>query len=176
MTVYALDDLTPVLPPAGRYWVAPGAHVIGQARLGLDVNVWFGAVIRADNDVIEIGDGTNIQEHCLLHADPGFPIRIGKGCVIGHHAIVHGCTIGDGVLLGMGATVINGAKIGNNCLVGAHSLVTEGKEFPDGMLIMGTPAKAVRPVAPEVIENIRKDAVKYAERAKRYAKGLRPIA
>lgn len=175
MTVYALDEHTPKLPPDGRYWVAPGAHVIGRVTLGIDVGIWFGAVIRADNDTIEIGEGTNIQEHCLLHADPGFPIRIGAGCVVGHRAIVHGCTIGSGTLVGMGSTIINGAKIGNNCLIGANSLITEGKEFPDGTLIMGSPAKAIRPVPLEAIENIRKDAVRYAERWKRYVTGLRPV-
>jgi carbonic anhydrase/acetyltransferase-like protein (isoleucine patch superfamily) len=175
MTIYALDEHQPVLPEAGRFWIAPGAHVVGRVRIGTDVGIWFGAVIRADNDTIEIGERTNIQEGALLHADPGFPIRIGAGCTIGHHAIVHGCTIGPSTLIGMGATILNGAKIGANCLVGANALVTEGKEFADGTLIVGSPAKALRPLDPQAIENIRKDVAGYVAKWQRYAKELKPI-
>lgn len=175
MPYYALDEHRPNLPEAGRYWIAPGAHVMGRVTLGVDVGIWFNAVIRADNDTITIGARSNIQEGCLLHADPGFPISIGEGCIIGHKAIVHGCTIGDGTLVGMGATVLNGAKIGRNCLIGANALVTEGKEFPDGTLIVGSPAKAIRPVSPEVIAGIAKDADGYVKKWQRYVKGLKSL-
>ncbi|HEX9464128.1 MAG TPA: gamma carbonic anhydrase family protein [Alphaproteobacteria bacterium] len=175
MAIYALDDYVPQLPPAGRYWVAPEAHVIGRVRLGLDVGIWFGAVVRADNDTIDIGEGTNIQENAMLHADPGFPIVIGAHCTVGHHAIIHGCTIGPGALIGMGVTVLNGARIGANCLVGANALVTEGKVFDDNTLIMGAPAKAVRTLDAETIARFHKDAGRYVEKLRRYAKGLRRI-
>src|SRR5919202_1912776 len=131
MAIYAFEEFRPELPGEGRFWIAPGAHVIGRVRIGVDVGIWFGAVVRADNDTIEIGEGSNLQENAMLHADPGFPLVIGAGCTIGHHAILHGCTIGANTLVGMGATVLNGARIGANCLVGANALVTEGKEFPD---------------------------------------------
>jgi carbonic anhydrase/acetyltransferase-like protein (isoleucine patch superfamily) len=175
MAIYALDEHVPELPPAGRFFVAPEAHVIGRVRLGADVSVWFGAVIRADNDTIDIGEGSNIQENAMLHADPGFPIKIGKHCTIGHHAIIHGCTIADGALVGMGATILNGAKIGSNCLVGANALVTEGKVFEDNSLIVGTPAKAIRKLDEATIAAFHKDAGRYVEKLYRYAKGLRRI-
>src|SRR5689334_16030724 len=122
MPVYALGDIVPELPDDNQVWIAPGAHVIGRVRLGRDVGVWFGAVLRGDNELIDVGDGTNIQEGAMLHTDPGFPLSLGAGVTIGHHAIVHGCTIGDGSLIGMGATILNGARIGANCLVGANAL------------------------------------------------------
>jgi len=173
MPIYALDEHTPQLPE--RYWVAPDAHVIGRVRLGLDANIWFGAVLRADNDTIEIGAGTNIQDGVMVHADPGFPVFVGAGCSVGHHAILHGCTVAAGALIGMGATVLNGARIGANCLVGANALVTEGKEFADNSLIVGAPAKAVRTLDPAVIARFQKDAVRYVERSRRYAAGLKRI-
>ena len=148
MPIYALDDRTPTLPGADRFWVAPDAHVIGNVVLGEDVGVWFGAVIRGDNDPIEIGARTNIQEGAMLHSDPGLPLRVGAGITVGHHAILHGCTVGDNSLVGMGATILNGARIGANCIVGANALVTEGKAFPDFSLIVGAPAKVVRTLDP----------------------------
>lgn len=175
MPYYALDEFKPTLPEEGRYWIAPGAQVIGRVTLGRDVGIWFNAVIRADNDTITIGERTNIQEGCLLHADPGYPIAIGAGCTVGHKAIVHGCTIGPGTLVGMGATVLNGAKIGANCLIGANALVTEGKEFPDGTLIVGAPARALRPLTPEAIATIARDVEGYVQKWRRYAKGLKPL-
>ncbi len=144
MPVYALGDLAPELPETGAFWIAPDAHVIGKVRLHADVGIWFGAVLRGDNELIEIGARSNIQEGAMLHTDMGFPLSVGADCTIGHHAILHGCTIGDNSLIGMGATVLNGAKIGRNCLVGANALVTEGKEFPDNSLIVGAPARAIR--------------------------------
>lgn len=130
MPLYALGPLRPQTPTEGSYWVAPDANIIGQVELGEDVGIWFGATLRGDNEPIRIGARTNIQEAVIIHVDPGHPVSIGEGCTIGHRAIVHGCTIGDNSLIGMGATILNGAKIGRNCLVGANALVTEGKEFP----------------------------------------------
>jgi len=175
MPLYALDEVSPEVPPDDSHWIAPDAHVIGRVRLGKSVGVWFGAVIRGDNDLISVGDGTNIQDGAMLHADEGVPLTIGAGCTIGHHAIVHGCTIGDGSLIGMGATILNNARIGRNCLVGAGALVTEGKEFPDNSLIMGVPAKAVRTLDDAAVEGLRKSAEGYVRNAERFRRSLRPI-
>jgi carbonic anhydrase/acetyltransferase-like protein (isoleucine patch superfamily) len=175
MPLYTLDDVSPTLPEAGRFWIAPDAHVIGRVRLGRDVGIWFGTVIRGDNEPIEIGEGTNIQEGCMLHTDPGAPMTIGAGCTVGHHAILHGCTIGENSLVGMGATVLNGARIGANCLVGAGALVTEGKEFPDNSLIVGAPAKAIRTLDEDAVQRLRRTAQHYVENWQRFANGLRRI-
>jgi carbonic anhydrase/acetyltransferase-like protein (isoleucine patch superfamily) len=175
MPVYSLDEITPVLPEQGRYWIAPDAHVIGRVRLGLDVGIWFGAVLRGDNELIDIGDATNIQEGALLHTDEGAPLSVGAGCTIGHHAILHGCTIGENSLIGMGATILNHARIGRNCLVGASALVTEGKEFPDNSLIVGTPAKAIRVLDDDAIERLRWSARHYVDNWKRFAKTMKRI-
>ena len=175
MPVYALDEHSPTLPEADRYWVAPDAHVVGRVTVWEDVGIWFGAAVRGDNEVIAIGARTNIQEGAMLHADPGFPVTVGEDCTIGHHAIVHGCTIGDGSLIGMGATVLNGAKIGKGCLVGANALVTEGKEFPDNSLIVGAPARAVRTLEAGAVEKLRRSAAHYVENARRFQRGLRRI-
>ena len=176
MPIYALHDHSPSLPEQGRYWIAPSAEVIGNVRLGLDVGIWFGAVLRGDNEPIDVGDRTNIQEGAMLHADPGFPLRIGADCTIGHHAIVHGCTIGTSSLIGMGAMVLNGAKVDSNCLVGARALVTEGKEFPDNSLIVGAPAKLVRTLNGEAFDSLRRSALNYVANWQRYDAGLRRIA
>ncbi|MBB3317850.1 carbonic anhydrase/acetyltransferase-like protein (isoleucine patch superfamily) [Rhizobium sp. BK181] len=175
MPVYALGGLTPDLPAPGTYWIAPDAHVIGQVSLGVDVGIWFGAVLRGDNEPILVGAATNIQEGAMLHTDPGFPVTIGEGCTIGHHAIVHGCTIGNNSLIGMGATVLNGARIGNNCLVGANALITEGKEFPDNSLIVGSPARVIRTLDEAAIEGLRRSAEKYVGNWQRFARDLRPL-
>ncbi|WP_182422319.1 gamma carbonic anhydrase family protein [Aureimonas sp. ME7] len=175
MPLYALDDLAPAVPAPDRFFVAPGAHVIGDVSLGEDVGVWFGAVIRGDVAPIRVGALTNVQEGAVLHADPGFPLLIGEGCTIGHGAIVHGCTLGDNTLVGMGATILNGARIGRNCLVGAGALVTEGKEFPDGSLILGSPAKLARALDEAAIEALRQSARRYVANARRFAAGLRPF-
>ena len=174
MSVYDLGDLTPGLPPSGRFWIAPGAFLIGNVELGEDASIWFNAVVRGDNERIRIGAGTNIQDGAMLHSDPGAPLSIGSGCTIGHHAIVHGCTIGDHVLIGMGATVLNRAQIGANSLVGANALVTEGKQFPPRSLIIGAPAKAVRELDEAAIEAIRQSARHYADNARRFAAQLAP--
>lgn len=172
MPAYSLHDLHPDLPPAGAYWIAPDAHVIGRVRLGAEVGIWFGAVLRGDHELIDIGARTNIQEGAMLHTDIGFPITIGPGCTIGHHAILHGCTLGENALVGMGATVLNGARIGANCLVGANALVTEGKSFPEGSLIVGAPARAVRELDAAAIEGLRMSATHYVENWRRFASGL----
>ena len=175
MPLYALDDHVPVLPDAERCWIAPDAHVIGRVTLGADVGIWFGAVLRGDSEPILVGAGSNIQEGAMVHVDPGFPVTIGAGCTIGHHAIVHGCMLGDNTLVGMGATVLNGAKIGRNCLIGANALVTEGKEFPDNTLIVGAPAKAVRVLDEAAIEGLRRSARHYVANWQRFARGLRRL-
>lgn len=175
MPVYALADVEPTLPEAGRFWIAPDAHVIGRVTLGRDVGIWFGAVLRGDNEAVVLGEGTNIQEGSLLHTDMGFPLTVGRGCTIGHHAILHGCTIGDHTLIGMGATVMNGARIGANCIVGANTLVTEGKTFPDFSLVIGAPAKAVRTLDEEVAARLRASAAHYVENWQRFAGGLRRL-
>jgi carbonic anhydrase/acetyltransferase-like protein (isoleucine patch superfamily) len=170
MPLYAIEGKRPAL--ADDAWVAPSADVIGDARLGEGASVWFGAVIRADNTPILVGARTNIQEGAMLHSDPGAPLTIGEGCTVGHHAILHGCTIGSNVLVGMGATVLNHAVIGENCLIGANALVTEGKVFPAGSLIVGSPAKAVRELSPEAIAGLRMSAAAYAAKQRVYAEGL----
>jgi carbonic anhydrase/acetyltransferase-like protein (isoleucine patch superfamily) len=175
MPIYSLDGINPVLPEPGRYWIAPDAHVIGRVRLGLDVGIWFGAVLRGDNELIDVGEGTNIQEACMLHTDAGAPLTIGAGCTIGHHAILHGCSIGDNSLVGMGATVLNHVQIGANCLVGANALLTEGKAFPNNSLIVGSPAKAVRTLDEGAVERLRWSARHYVENWQRFAQGLKRV-
>ncbi|MDO1584360.1 gamma carbonic anhydrase family protein [Rhizobium oryzicola] len=175
MPLYTLGESSPKTPADGRYWVAPGAHVIGKVDIGEDVGIWFGVTIRGDNEWITIGSGTNIQENTLIHTDWGFPATIGQGCTIGHGAIIHGCTIGNNSLVGMGATILNGAKIGNNCLVGANALVTEGKEFPDNSLIVGSPAKAIRTLDEEAVAKLKLSAENYIRNWKRFASELRPV-
>jgi carbonic anhydrase/acetyltransferase-like protein (isoleucine patch superfamily) len=173
--IYSLDDISPDLPAAGRFWIAPDAHVIGRVRLGLDVSLWFGCVLRGDNELVDVGEGVNIQEGSLLHTDKGFPLSLGPGCTIGHHAILHGCTVGDRSLIGMGATVLNGARIGAGCIVGANALVTENKEFPDNSLIVGAPAKAVRTLDGAAAEKLRASALHYVANWRRFATGLKRI-
>lgn len=175
MPTYLLGDRSPTLPEDGRYWIAPSADIIGSVVLEDDVGIWFGAVLRGDNEPIRLGSGTNVQEGCVIHTDPGFPVTVGRNCTIGHRAIVHGCTIGDNSLIGMGATVLNGARIGNNCLVAANALVTEGKEFPDESLIVGTPAKAIRTLDEAAIQGLTSSALRYIENWKRFRQTLRPL-
>jgi carbonic anhydrase/acetyltransferase-like protein (isoleucine patch superfamily) len=172
MPLYEIDGLKPTVPANGHFWVAPGVQVIGDVRIGEDVSIWFGSVLRGDNDSITIEARANIQDGCLLHVDPGFPILICTGAALGHGAILHGCTVGENSLIGMGATVLNGAKIGRNSLVGARALVTEGKEFPDNSLIIGSPARVARTLEPHEIEKRRAGADGYVARWQRYSKGL----
>jgi carbonic anhydrase/acetyltransferase-like protein (isoleucine patch superfamily) len=175
MPLYALDDRVPTLPAEDRYWVAPDANVIGKVILGEDVGIWFGATLRGDNEPIIVGARSNIQEGVVVHTDPGRPVVIGEGCTIGHGAIVHGCTISDNSLVGMGATVLNGAVIGKNCLVGANALVTEGRVFPDNSLIVGSPAKAIRTLDDDAIEGLKRSAESYVRNWQRFKAGLAPV-
>lgn len=172
MTLYTLDGQSPALPEDGSHWIAPGSAVIGRVYLGKQVSIWFNAVLRGDNDDISIGDGSNIQDGAVVHVDPGFPVTIGEHCTIGHAAIVHGCTVGDRSLIGMGATVLNGATIGKECLVGAGALVTEGKTFPDRSLIVGSPARVVRTLDDKAVEALLKPAQSYIEKIGIYKAGL----
>jgi carbonic anhydrase/acetyltransferase-like protein (isoleucine patch superfamily) len=175
MGIYELDGQGPDLPADHRYWVAYTAALIGKVRLKTDASVWFGSVLRGDNEWIEIGERTQIQDNATLHTDPGFPMTIGTDCVIGHNVILHGCTVASNSLIGMGAIVLNGARIGKNCLVGAGALVTEGKEFPDGSLIVGTPARVVRALDEKAMQGIARAADSYVKRWQRYAKGLKRV-
>jgi carbonic anhydrase/acetyltransferase-like protein (isoleucine patch superfamily) len=176
MPVYALGAVRPDLPAEGSCWIAPDASVIGKVQIAKDVGIWFGAVLRGDNELIAVGEGSNIQEHSMLHTDMGFPLTIGRNCTIGHRAILHGCTIGDNSLIGMGAIVLNGAKIGKNCLVGAGALVTEGKDFPDNSLIVGVPAKAIRTLDDAAVQRLTQSAENYAANWKRFAADMKLIA
>jgi len=175
MPLYSLAGVAPRTPGLGLFWIAPDATVIGGVKIGEDVGVWFGAVLRGDNEPITVGRGTNIQEGVMVHTDPGFPVVIGDFCTIGHHAIVHGCTIGSNSLVGMGATVLNGARIGRNCLVGANALVTEGKEFPDNSLIVGSPARAIRTLDDAAVEGLRRSARNYIANWQRFARDLKKV-
>lgn len=170
MTLYVLDGLAPEI--AENTWIAPDANLIGRIVVEGAASVWFCATLRGDNEVITVGEGSNIQENCVLHTDIGYPLTIGKGCTIGHKVMLHGCTIGDNSLIGMGAMVLNGAKIGNNCLIGAGALITEGKEIPDGSLVMGVPGKVVRELDEAAIEGLRKSALGYQANMRRFRDGM----
>ena len=174
MAIYELDGHAPLL--AEGAWVAESAEVIGKVELHLDSSIWPKVVVRGDNDLIQIGEGSNVQDASVLHTDPGYPLIIGKHVTVGHQVMLHGCHIGDGSLIGIGAVILNGAKIGKNCLVGAGALVTEGKEFPDGFMILGTPAKAVKELTAEQIAGIHEIAGRYVINAQRYLKTLKKIS
>ena len=173
MAVYELDGTQPRV--ADSAWVADSAQVIGNVVLGEDSSIWFGTVIRGDTETITVGRGSNIQDASVLHADIGKPLTIGDNVTVGHQVMLHGCTIGDESLIGIGAIVLNGAKIGRHCLVGAGALVTEGKEFPDGSMIIGSPAKAVRQLTPEQIEGLKLSAQHYMDNARRFRAGLKKL-
>ena len=173
MALYQLDEHVPQV--ADSAWIADSARVIGEVTVAEDASVWFGAVLRGDTEPLLLGPGSNVQEGAVVHADAGFPVHIGAGVTVGHQVMLHGCTIGDNSLIGIQAVVLNGAKIGRDCLVGAGSLVTEGKEFPDGSLILGTPAKAVRRLTDAQIEGLRRSAAHYMDNARRFKAGLRKI-
>jgi len=173
--IYELDGQKPDLPEEGHYWIAPSASVIGRVRLNIDCSVWFGAVLRGDNEWIELGERSQIQDNCTLHTDLGFPLSIGPDCVIGHNVVLHGCSIGEKALVGMGAIVLNGARIGAGSLVGAGALVTEGKSFPENSLIVGTPARAIRTLDASAAIGIAAGSQFYVENFKRYSAGLKPI-
>ena len=173
MAVYQLGDQVPRI--ADSAWVADSAQVIGDVELAADASVWFGAVLRGDNEPIRIGAGSNVQDGSVLHTDPGFPLTVGERVTVGHQAMLHGCTIGDGTLIGIQAVVLNGAKIGRHCLVAAGAVVTGGKEFADGSLIVGSPAKDLRPLTPEQIERQLDGAERYIEKARRFRNELKSI-
>lgn len=174
MALYQLDSHTPDV--AESAWIADNAQVMGAVHLAANASVWFGVTVRGDTETISIGEGSNIQDGSVLHADVGKPLTVGKNVTVGHMVMLHGCTIGDESLIGIGAVVLNGAKIGKNCLVGAGSLVTEGKEFPDGSMIMGSPAKVVRELTSEQIQGLRLSAQHYIENAHRFKAGLKRLA
>ena len=173
MAVYEVDGKTPQVDSTA--WIADSAQVMGHVTLGPDASVWFGCVLRGDTESMTIGEGSNIQDLTVMHADQGLPLTIGKHVTVGHKVMLHGCTIGDESLIGIGAIVLNGARIGKNCLVGAGSLVTEGKEFPDGSMIMGTPAKVVRQLTPEQIEGLRLSAQHYIDNARMFRATLKKL-
>jgi carbonic anhydrase/acetyltransferase-like protein (isoleucine patch superfamily) len=156
-----------------NYFIAPNATIIGSIIVGNNVSIWFNAVLRGDNDVIEIGDDTNIQDSAVVHVDPGKPVKIGRGVTIGHKAVIHGCTIGDNTLIGINAVILNNAQIGNNCLIGANTLIPEGKVIPDGSLVVGSPGRVVRQLTEEQIAQLRISAQGYVANGRRFREGLK---
>ena len=175
MPVYAIGDAAPVLPEDGDYWIAPNAMVMGRVILKRQASVWFGVTIRGDNDPITIGERSNVQDGSVLHTDEGVPLTIGDDVTVGHMVMLHGCTIGDGSLIGIGSIILNRARIGKNCLVGANTLITEGKEFPDNSMIMGSPGKVVRELDPKNAQALIHGAAHYVANWKRYARDLKAI-
>lgn len=173
MAIYEVDGKTPQISESA--WVADSAQVIGDVVLGDAASVWFGSVLRGDTASLHIGARTNVQDHCVLHADVGIPLTLGEGVTVGHSVVLHGCTVGDESLIGIGAVVLNGARIGRHCLVGAGALVTEGKEFPDGSMILGSPARVVRTLTPEQIQGLKDSAAHYVENARCFAGTLHKI-
>jgi carbonic anhydrase/acetyltransferase-like protein (isoleucine patch superfamily) len=169
--IYELENLKPSYL-GDNHWIADSADVIGNVQIGLEVSIWWRAVVRGDNEPIVIGDRTNVQDGCVLHTDPGFPICIGRNVTIGHMCMLHGCEIDNGSLVGIGSTILNGAKIGKNCLIGAQSLITEGKVIPDNSLVMGSPGKIIKELTLDQVKELAKNAGGYVERAKLYAQGL----
>jgi carbonic anhydrase/acetyltransferase-like protein (isoleucine patch superfamily) len=174
MALYTLDEHGPELHPDGA-WVAPSASVIGKVKLEKNASVWFGAVLRGDNELITIGEDSNVQDGTVMHTDMGFPLVLGRGVTVGHNAMLHGCSVGDYSLVGIGATILNGAKIGKHCIIGAHALITEGKEIPDGSVVMGSPGKVVKQIAEGVDVMLKASADHYVENAQRFAAGLKEI-
>jgi carbonic anhydrase/acetyltransferase-like protein (isoleucine patch superfamily) len=175
MTLYALGGVAPRVPASGNFYVAPGARVIGDVTIAEEVGIWFNAVLRGDNDRIVIGARSNVQDGCVLHTDPGFPLTIGEAVTVGHMAILHGCSVGEGTLIGMGAVVLNGARIGKGCLIGANALVTEGKEVPDHSMVVGQPGRVIRTVDERLAAELRRAAEVYRQRQRRYRDGLAEV-
>ena len=172
MPIFALGSVTPDLPADGAYWIAPGAVVIGRVILKRNASIWFGATLRGDNETILVGENSNVQDGAVLHTDLGSPLLIGANVTIGHMAMLHGCTIGDNTLIGIGAVVLNGARIGRNCLIGAKALIPEGKEIPDNSLVVGAPGRVLRPVSEAQIAFLAHSAAHYVENWKRYVAEL----
>lgn len=175
MPLYALDGVEPQFPASGNYWIAPTAVLIGNVIIKEGASVWFGAVLRGDNDPLTVGEGTNVQDNSVLHTDLGIPLTLGRNVTIGHKVMLHGCIVGDNSLIGMGATLLNGSQVGENSIVGAHALVTEGKSFEPGALIVGSPARAIRALDEETIHRLTQSAESYQRNAARFAKGLKRI-
>jgi carbonic anhydrase/acetyltransferase-like protein (isoleucine patch superfamily) len=175
MALYALGEHAPQLPNNNQYWVAPSATVMGRVVLGANSSVWYGAVVRGDNDPIEIGEDSNVQDGSILHTDVGFPLRIGKGVTIGHRVMLHGCTIGDYSLIGIGATILNGAKIGRNCIIGAHALITEGKEIPDNSMVVGAPGRVIKTLDEDMAQMLKASADHYVENWQRHQTQIKRI-
>ncbi|MFA7638669.1 MAG: gamma carbonic anhydrase family protein [Parvibaculum sp.] len=175
MPVYAIGDTKPILPPEGEYWIAPNAEVMGNVKLQKNASVWFGAVLRGDNELITIGENSNVQDGSVLHTDPGSPLTIERDVTIGHMVMLHGCTIGAGSLVGIGSIILNGAKIGKGCLIGANTLIAENKEIPDYSMVLGSPGKIVRTLDKETAEALRLSADHYVENWKKYRTGLKRI-
>lgn len=175
MPLYALEDWSPELPPKGQYWLAPTATLIGKVKLLPGASVWFGAVLRGDNELITVGERTNIQDLSILHTDPGIPITLGSDVTIGHGVVLHGATVGDNTVIGMGATLLNRCRIGKNSIVGAHALIPEGKEFPDNSLIVGVPGKAIRTIADDQTQMLTLNAKIYFDRWQRYQHELKLV-
>lgn len=176
MSRYNLDGVSPRTPPHGRYWIAPTAVVIGNIEIGEDASVWFGAVLRGDNEPIRIGARSNVQDGCVLHTDPGFPLSIGADCTVGHMVMLHGCTIGRGCLIGIGSIILNGASIGEECLVGANTLVPEGKSVPPRSMVLGSPGRVVRELSAEEVAKFGGAARRYVANWKRFAAGLAVVS
>ena len=175
MPIYSLGDMSPQLPKEGTYFIAPGAHVIGNVTLAEDVSIWFNAALRGDNEPIVIGRGSNVQEGAVFHTDPGFPLTVGESVTVGHMALLHGCTIGDGTLVGMGAMVMNGAKVGKDCLIGANAMITEGKEIPDRSMVLGAPGKIIRTLDDAAVAGIGMAAQSYRLRYKQFLTEMKEV-
>lgn len=175
MPVYAIGETTPILPAKGDYWIAPNAEVMGNVKLEKNASVWFGAVLRGDNDLITVGENSNVQDGSVLHTDPGSPLTIARNVTIGHMVMLHGCTIGEGSLVGIGSIILNGAKIGKGCLIGANTLIAEGKEIPDNSMVLGSPGKIIRTLDDETAAALKLSADHYVENWKKYAAGLKRI-
>lgn len=175
MPIYSLAGTAPELPPEGEYWIAPSAVLIGKVRLLKNASIWFGAVLRGDVEWITVGENSNVQDNSVIHADPGDPTMIGSNVTVGHRVILHGTTVGDNSLVGMGSTLLNRSKIGNNCLIGANSLISEGKEFPDGSLILGSPARVVKPLSEGQIAYLKVSADVYVRNSKRFRDELKEV-
>jgi carbonic anhydrase/acetyltransferase-like protein (isoleucine patch superfamily) len=173
MALYELDGIRVSTPGEGTYWVAPNAVVLGKVEIHTDASVWFGAVVRGDNELIRIGPRSNVQDGSVLHTDPGFPLDIGADCTIGHMVMLHGCTIGRGSLIGIGSIILNGAKIGEECLIGANTLIAEGKEIPPRSMVLGSPGKIVRELTTEDVQRFSGAAGRYVANWKRYAAGFK---
>ena len=172
MPIYALEDIAPEFPADDQYWIAPTAVLIGRVQLMKNASVWFGAVLRGDNDLISIGENSNIQDNTVVHTDPGQPVTVGANVTVGHNVILHSASVGDNSLIGMGATLLNRSRVGKNCIVGANALITEGKEFGDGMLIVGSPARAIRPLGEAELALVKASAEVYVANYRRFRNGL----